>query len=210
MHFAPNYPNVEALAELVSSDALCEPAQLLVRLHPSHFQDKPKMFGEERERIQALERRYKHVHVVRPVPLGGSLGYYSGEDMDEKSSMMAHSNVVVTVYSTMLVETAVHDTPMVAAVIDTPGGWNRRKKYSLSLRKIGNWPTHQRFREARAGRIAANPEELCDVINAYLRDPTLDAEERRKFVEQEITYTDGTAGKSTAEYILHLLDEAHP
>ena len=71
------------------------------------------------------------MHVVQPVPLGGSLGYYGGEDMDEKASMMAYSDVVVTVYSTMLVETAVHDTPMIAAVIDTPGGWNVPGKYSL-------------------------------------------------------------------------------
>ncbi len=205
VHFAPNYPNIEALAQLVSSDSLCEPAQLLVRLHPSHFQDKPQIFREEREGIQALESKYPHVHVVRPVPLGGSLGYYSGEDMDEKSSMMAHSDVMVTVYSTMLVETAVHDTPMVAAVIDTPGGWNRPKKYSLSLRKIGNWPTHKRFREARAGRVATTRDELCEVINAYLRERTLDSAERRQFVEQEITFTDATAGRHTAQYILDVL-----
>ena len=154
VHFAPNYPNVEALARLVSSDSLAEPSQLLIRLHPSHFQDKPKMFAEERERIFELETKYPHVHVVRPVALGGSLGYYGGEDMDEKSSMMAHSDVLVTVYSTMVVETAVHDTPIVAAVIDTPGGWNVPKKFSLSLKEIGDWPTHKRFREARAGRVA--------------------------------------------------------
>jgi CDP-glycerol glycerophosphotransferase (TagB/SpsB family) len=205
VHFAPNYPNVEALAQLVSSDALCEPAQLLVRLHPSHFQDRPQIFREERERIQELENKYPHVHVVRPVPLGGSLGYYSGEDMDEKSSMMAHSDVMVTVYSTMLVETAVHDTPMVAAVIDTPRGWNRPNKYSLSLREIGNWPTHKRFRDAKAGRVAATRDELCEVINDYLRNPSLDSAERRRFVEQEITYTDATAGQRTAQYILSLL-----
>jgi hypothetical protein len=205
VHFAPNYPNVEALAKLVSSDALAEPSQLLVRLHPSHFQDKPKMFAEEREKIHALEAQYPHVHVVRPVALGGSLGYYSGEDMDEKSSMMAHSDVFVTVYSTMVVETAVHDTPIVAAVIDTSGGWNKPKKFSLSLKKIGNWPTHQRFREAKAGRVAQNETELRDILNAYLKNPTLDAAERRSFVEQEITYTDATAGKRTAEYILKLL-----
>ena len=206
VHFAPNYPNIEALAQLVASNALCEPAQLLVRLHPSHFQDKPRMFREEREKIQALETKYPHVHVVRPVPLGGSLGYYSGEDMDEKSSMMAHSDVMVTVYSTMLVETAVHDTPMIAAVIDTPGGWNHPKKYSLSLRKIGNWPTHKRFRDAKAGRVAGNVGELREAINAYLRDRLLDSAERGRFVQQEISCVDGTAGKRTADYILRVLD----
>jgi len=214
VHFAPNFPHVEALAKLVASDTLTEPSQLLVRLHPSHFQDKPAMFGEERERIFALEEQYPHVHVVRPVALGGSLGYYSGEDMDEKSSMMAYSDVMVTVYSTMLVETAVHDTPMIAAVIDIPGGWDsvrtssdgKKKKYSLSLKKIGNWPTHKRFREARAGRVAQNEAELRATLNAYLKDPALDAAERRAFIEQEITYTDATAGRRTAGYILKVLE----
>ncbi|HEX6269750.1 MAG TPA: CDP-glycerol glycerophosphotransferase family protein [Anaerolineales bacterium] len=206
VHFAPNYPNVEALAELVSSNLLAEPSQLLVRLHPSHFQDKPKIFAEERERIFALEKQYPNVHVVKPVALGGSLGYYSGEDMDEKSSMMAHSDVLVTVYSTMVVETAVHDTPIVAAVIDIPGGWNKPKKYSLSLKKIGNWPTHKRFRDAKAGRVASNEKELCEAINLYLNNPSLESDERRKFIEDEITFTDGTSGKRTAEYILKILN----
>ena len=128
VHFAPNFPNIEALAKLVSSDSLAEPSQLLIRLHPSHFQDKPKIFADERAQVFELEKKYPHVHVVQPVALGGSLGYYGGEDMDEKSSMMAYSDVVVTVYSTMLVETAVHDTPMIAATIDVPGGWNKPKK----------------------------------------------------------------------------------
>ena len=207
VHFAPNYPNVEALAKLVSSDSLAEPSQLLVRLHPSHFQDKPRIFAEEREKIFALEKQYPHVHVVKPVALGGSLGYYGGEDMDEKSSMMAHSDVLVTVYSTMVVETAVHDTPIVAAVIDVPGGWNKPKKFSLSLKKIGNWPTHKRFRDARAGRIASNEKELCEAINFYLKNPSLDAAERRKFIEDEVTFTDGTSGKRTADYILKILNK---
>jgi CDP-glycerol glycerophosphotransferase (TagB/SpsB family) len=119
--------------------------------------------------------------------------------------MMAHSDVLVTVYSTMVVETAVHDTPIVAAVIDTPGGWNVPKKYSLSLKKIGNWPTHKRFRDAKAGRVAENADQLRDVINLYLTNPALDAAERRRFIEQEITYTDGSSGKRTAEFILSLL-----
>jgi hypothetical protein len=205
VHFAPNLPNIEALARLVSSDRLAEPAQLLVRLHPSHFQDRPRIFAEERIRIQALAAKYPHVHVVKPVPLGGSLGYYSGEDMDEKSSMMTHSDVMVTVYSTMLVETAIHDTPLVAAVIDTPGGWNVPNKYSLSLRKIGNWPTHRRFREARAGRVAASEDELREAMDMYLKDRSADAAERKAFVEQEIAFSDGTAGRRTGDFILRVL-----
>ncbi len=206
VHFAPNFPNIEALAKLVSSDSLAEPSQLLIRLHPSHFQDKPKIFAEERQRVFDLEKKYPHVHVVQPVALGGSLGYYGGEDMDEKSSMMAYSDVLVTVYSTMLVETAVHDTPMIAATIDVPGGWNKKGKFSLSLKEIGDWPTHKRFREAKAGRAANNAAELRDALNMYLKDRTIDSAERRKFVEDEISFTDASSGKRTAEFILKVLD----
>ena len=205
VHFAPNYPNIEALAKLVSSDSLAEPAQLLIRLHPSHFQDKPKIFADERARVFELEKTYPHVHVVQPVALGGSLGYYGGEDMDEKSSMMAYSDVLVTVYSTMLVETAVHDTPMIAAVIDAPGGWNKPNKFSLSLREIGEWPTHKRFREAKAGRVTSNEVELRDALNMYLKDKTIDAAERRKFIEDEITFTDASSGRRAAQFILDVL-----
>ncbi|HRQ24539.1 MAG TPA: hypothetical protein PLF42_14025, partial [Anaerolineales bacterium] len=197
--------NIESLAKLVSSDALAEPSQLLIRLHPSHFQDKPKIFADERAQVFDLEKKYPHVHVVQPVALGGSLGYYGGEDMDEKSSMMAYSDVVVTVYSTMLVETAVHDTPMIAAVIDTPGGWNKPNKFSLSLKEIGNWPTHKRFREAKAGRVAGDEEQLRDAVNLYLVDPGTDKVQRRKFVEDEISFTDGISGRRTAEFIINIL-----
>lgn len=207
VHFAPNFPNIEALAKLVSSDSLAEPSQLLIRLHPSHFQDKPKIFADERAQVFALEKKYPHVHVVQPVALGGSLGYYGGEDMDEKSSMMAYSDVLVTVYSTMLVETAVHDTPMIAATIDVPGGWNKPNKFSLSLKEIGDWPTHKRFCEAKAGRVASDEKQLLEALNMYLQDRSVDSVERRKFIENEITFTDASAGKCTAEFILRVLNQ---
>jgi CDP-glycerol glycerophosphotransferase (TagB/SpsB family) len=146
-----------------------------------------------------------HVHVVEPVPLGGSLGYYSGEDMPEKSSMMAYSDVFVTVYSTMVVEAACHGTPIVSACLDTPGGWNRPRKFSLPFSEIGNWPTHDRFRSAGAGQIAYSEEELRQAINRYIKNPEMDRENRLAFIQRECTFTDGSAGRRTGEYLLSLV-----
>ncbi|MDR3574588.1 MAG: hypothetical protein P4L50_12040 [Anaerolineaceae bacterium] len=199
--FSPNYQNVEALAKLVASDQLAEPSQLLIRLHPNHFMDEP-LFAGERERIRQLARDIPNVHVVEPVPLGGELGYYSGEDMPEKTSMMAYSDVFLTVYSTMVVEAAIHDRPIVSVCFDAPGGWNQPGRFSLALSKIGDWPTHQRFRQAKAGRVALNDSQLCEAINAYLQNPLADQETRRKFIRDECTYVDGTAGRRTGEYLL--------
>jgi CDP-glycerol glycerophosphotransferase (TagB/SpsB family) len=150
------------------------------------------------------------VHVVEPVPIGGELGHYSGEDMPEKSSMMAHADIFLTVYSTMVVEAAIHDSPVVSVCIDAPRGWGyvRKlplRKYSLSLSKIGDWPTHDRFRKSGAGRVVYDKEQLRKAINDYLKDPQLDSEARRAFVEREVTFTDGTAGRRTGEFLASLV-----
>ncbi|MFZ6026482.1 MAG: hypothetical protein ACOYYS_02090 [Chloroflexota bacterium] len=204
--FAPNYRNVEALARLVASGSLAAPAQLLIRLHPNHFWENP-LFAAERERIRQLARDLPHVHLVEPVPLvaGNPLSYYSGEDMPEKSSMMAHADVFTTVYSTMVVEAAVHGAPIVSVCLDTPGGWNTARKFSLPLSQIGNWPTHARFRQARAGRVALDESDLRQALDAYLENPSADLDARRTFLAREITFTDGSAGKRTGEFLLSLL-----
>ena len=202
--FSPNVQIVEALAREVAENRLGEPAQLLVRLHPNHFLD-VHLFTQERQRIRDLAERTPHVHVVEPVPLGGELGYYSGEDMPEKASMLAHADVFATVYSTMVVEAAIHDRPIVSACLDAPGGWNWPRKYSLPLSEIGGWPTHDRFRRAGAGKVALTASDLEQAVRACLAAPHAEAAQRAAFVQREITYTDGSAGKNTAGYLLSLL-----
>jgi hypothetical protein len=202
--FSPNYANIAALAELVQSDTLAEPSQLLIRLHPNHFQA-GSLYEGEANRVRALIKDMPHVHLVEPVPLGGELGYYSGEDMPEKASMMAYSDVFLTVYSTMVVETAVHERPIISVCIDVPGGWNQPGKFSLSLNEIGEWPTHQRFRAAGAGQVVFDAAALKQAIDRYLLDPQADAEQRRKFIRDECTYTDGSAGQRTGEYLSSLI-----
>ena len=205
--FSPNFRNMETLARLVSEDALAQPSQLLIRLHPNHFMP-GSLYEQEAQRVRQMIQSMPHVHLVEPVALGGELGYYSGEDMPEKASMMAHSDVFTTVYSTMVVETAIHDRPIVSVCLDTPGGWNTPGKFSLALTEIAEWPTHQRFREAQAGRVAFDEGQLRAALDAYLNDPQLDGAERRKFVQDEVTYTDGSAGKRTGAYLAKLALEA--
>ncbi len=202
--FSPNIQNVEALAALISSGQLAQPSQLLIRLHPTHFSDVPRFAGE-RERIRALAREHPHVHVVEPVALGGEMGHYSGEDMPEKSSMMAYSDVMVTVYSTMVVEASIHGTPVVSLCIDSPEGWPGR--FTLPLSQIGGWPTHLRFRQSGAGQEAVDQESLRAAINRYLEQPGIDQDARDAFIARECTYTDGKAAKHTSEFLLSLLDE---
>ena len=53
--FSPNYQNIEALARLVNSGQLAEPAQLLIRLHPNHFMP-GSLYEQEAQRVRELVR----------------------------------------------------------------------------------------------------------------------------------------------------------
>ena len=52
-----------------------------------------------------------------------------------------------------------------------------------------------------------NIEQLRQYLNYYLEHPKADLEARRKFVHDEITFTDGSAGKKTAENILRMIEK---
>jgi CDP-glycerol glycerophosphotransferase (TagB/SpsB family) len=201
--WSPNIQNVEALVNLVSEERLVKSAQLLVRLHPIHMDGH---YVREADRIRSLAREHKHVHVVEPVPLG-DLGHYSGEDMAEKTSMMAHSDIFLTVYSTMCVEASFQERPIVSVCIDSQEGYPG--KYWVPMSKIGVWPTHSRFRDSDAGKVALDEGELQEALNAYLQDPHADLEAQRRFLEQECTYIDGSSGERTARFFLSLLENGN-
>lgn len=200
VNLSPNIQNIQALANLVTSDQLSAPSQLLIRLHPIHMSG---FYVEEADQIRQLAENNLHIHLVEPEPSGG-LGYYSFDDMAEKTSMMALSDIFLTVYSTMCVEASFQERPIIAVCIDSATGWPGR--YWLPMSQIGIWPTHSRFRASGAGRVATNDNELREAINAYYADPHADLLNQKKFVVQECTFVDGSAGRRTGEYLISLLN----
>jgi CDP-glycerol glycerophosphotransferase (TagB/SpsB family) len=133
------------------------------------------------------------------------LDYYSVDDLLDKTSMMAHADIFLTVYSTMCVEASFQERPIISVCIDSDIGYPG--KYWLPMSKIGIWPTHSRFRASGAGRVATNEMELCTAINDYYSTPQANLLAQKEFVKQECTYTDGSAGRRTGEFLLLLLEK---
>jgi CDP-glycerol glycerophosphotransferase (TagB/SpsB family) len=201
LSISPNIHLIELLAKTVGE--LKEPAQLLVRLHPNHFKSQ-KHYREEAKAIYAVASRTPDMHIVEPAEVPGGLERYSGEDFPEKASMLAHCDVLVTVYSTMVVEAALHDKPFVSACIDAPGGW--KGEFSVPLHEVPTWPTADRVNKQKAGKLALTPGELRAALDSCLTDPARNQAERRAFVESEITYMDGSATRHTADFLWSLAE----
>ena len=203
LSITPNLHIVKEMIDLVTGGQLSVPAQLMIRLHPNHF--KPvKHYQEEREAIYALAKDHPEVVIVAPRALAGDLPRYSGEDFEEKASMLAHCDVMVSIYSTMVVEASLHDKPVVSACINHPTGWPNT--FWVPLDTVPSWPTAKRVMACNASQVAYTPQELRQALDAYLIDPALHAEGRRKFVEQELTFLKaGQATQQTADYLLSLV-----
>ena len=64
VNLSPNIQNIQALVNLVNSDRLNSPSQLLIRLHPIHMGGH---FVEEADQISQIANEYPHIHVVQPI-----------------------------------------------------------------------------------------------------------------------------------------------
>jgi hypothetical protein len=202
LSISPNLHIIQTLAEMISQQKLDVPSQLLIRLHPNHF--KPmKHYREECAAIIELAKHYPDVHVVEPKEMPGGLERYSGEDFPEKASMLAHCDVLVTIYSTMVVEATLHDKPIISVCINHPEGW--KDKFWIPLEQVPGWPTAARVNKAKAGKTVMTAEELRVALNEYLQHPEREAAERRQFVRDELTYLDGESTQKTADFLLSLV-----
>ncbi|MFC2028980.1 CDP-glycerol glycerophosphotransferase family protein [Chloroflexota bacterium] len=206
LNFSPNSHMIKALAELVADGKLGVPAQLLIRLHPNHFKDVPR-YRREADAIYELQDRLPNIHIVEPRQMPGGLERYAGEDYPEKASMMAHCDVLVTLYSTMVVEVALQDKPIINACLPTQEGYGR--DFWVPIREVPTFPTSTRVNASGAGRLVSSKEELEHALSEYLADPALDSDHRRQFLLQELTYLDGTATSHTAEFLLNLVNRSN-
>jgi hypothetical protein len=78
------------VSPFVASNELAQPSQRLYG-YTNHFMDNP-LYAGEHEQIRRLANELPHVRCRSGAP-GWIIGYYSGEDVSKKASMMAYSDV---------------------------------------------------------------------------------------------------------------------
>lgn len=197
---SPNFVIVKALAEALAAGELGTGLQLLVRLHPSHLKKaagKYRKVRREADKYFELASQLPNVRIDSPL-LGadGMANYTTPEDASGLASLFAHTDVFVTLFSTMVLESCFNDVPVVATAFEPPAS---DLDDFLPISSALDWPTHSRIIQSGAASVAKNSPELVAAVRRYLDDPTLHARERRQFAEQECTFLDGQcAGRLAA------------
>ncbi len=190
-----NHPDViDTLVRAIDSDAFGAPAQLLVRVHP-------------RDDITQYERFMSHPHVVIEKPFRETI-VAEGSNVDPSLSdrlhlgaTLYHSDVIVNVASTIAIEAAVMDTPIVNLAYDG----SDRREYLESTRRYYDYTHFRPLVESGATRLARSPDDLVREVSQYLDDPSRDRGGRKRAVEQLCYRVDGKSSERVADFVLRTL-----
>jgi CDP-Glycerol:Poly(glycerophosphate) glycerophosphotransferase len=188
----PHHDHVlRVMVEAMQSGAWRQRAQILVRLHPR----------DELDAYQAF-RGVPHVIIEKPfretVRAGDGLSVdVTADNQRHLANTMRHSDVVVNVASTLAIEAAIFDTPVVNISFDgeTAADWVR------SARRYYRFTHYTNVTRHGAVRVAETPAQLVDAIGRYLDDPSLDRDGRRRMVEEQCQFLDGRAGERVAAFV---------
>jgi hypothetical protein len=167
------------------------PVQILVRLHPR----------DDRAAYAAFENV---PHVILEKPFRQTVRTGDGLDIDitadnqrHLADTLRHSDVIVNVASTIAVEAAIFDTPVVNISFDgeTTSAWVKSARRYYRFTHYVNVTRHS------AVRVAETPERLIDEVGRYLADPSRDREGRRRVVVEQCQFLDGRSAERVARFV---------
>lgn len=174
-------------------------AQLLVRPHPIHDNaDMDRLFAEFGPAVR----------VQRTSPPGTPLTARSQDDRQirEWVNTFRHADVVVNLSSTVTVDAALCDRPVVNLDFDPgPGGAD-----SALVKDINHvWTHFKPVAESGGVWLVDDVHEMIHATRTYLARPELHREQRRAIVRHVCQYADGRSGGRMAQAILDFAAIAH-
>lgn len=172
--------------------------QSLLRLHPK---DDGSRWTAWSEQLKALGVVVQRTHPESHMDRGGFQPPI--EFFREQISALYHAAVVVNTASSLTVDAAILDKPVISIGFDVvsdplfPEG--RAAAYNRS--------THYgRLADTGGVLVPSSTESCIEGINRYLRNPALDSEGRSRIVLQVVRSADGLAGKRLSDAVLLLLE----
>lgn len=169
-------------------------AQLIVRPHPLHDQ------GEMEALFQGFAGQAK---IQRPA--GGGQGGHRGQDeglIRQWVNTIRHADVLINLSSTVAIEAALCDRPVVNLDYDPAPGAPQQEL----IREVNHlWNHYRPVAESGGVWLTNDLDETVKATRAYLDDPGRHRDERRRIAEWVCGPIDGQASKRMAQAILETL-----
>jgi hypothetical protein len=123
------------------------------------------------------------------------------EHMQHLGEVMHHADVLVHLGSTVAVDAACFDTPIVGYFLDA-NAERSRFDYAPHVFDL----THNRYLTDLGGqRVVRTRAELIEALRKYVQDPTLDRSGRRRIVDAICGRFDGRSGERIAAFLVSVM-----
>jgi hypothetical protein len=190
-NFLQEHHGAVYLAEKVVRGELGE-VQMIVRPHPIHDN------GQMR---RLFDRFAPDVILQQTSEAGTPLNARSqdNEGITQWVNTIRHADVVVNLSSTVTVDAAILDRPIVNLDYDPEPG---RPNQALVKDVNHLWTHFKPIAESGGVWLVMNSEELVEAVKTYLVHPELHRERRRWIAEYVCGFLDGRCGERMAEAIL--------
>tara|TARA_B100000029_G_scaffold507430_1_gene592022 strand:+ start:2790 stop:4220 length:1431 start_codon:yes stop_codon:yes gene_type:complete len=204
-HFEQRSDVIQGILNAIKSNNIHPNSQLLVRFHPQHLMQhgtQVSLGQEYQSLINQLQIEYGDCvkFWIPKVPHLNEATSLAMTDMFEMAEGIANCDIVVQEYSTLILEAAVFDKPVINISMYNWKQGLPSDTFELftHLRHI---VSYQSFKTARTF------QEFIRIANDYLENPETDAANRRLLREQETDINKGHAGHSIGEYVLDFITE---
>ncbi len=115
-------------------------------------------------------------------------------------NLLHHSDLVISIYSTAVLEAAIHDRPLLALSFD---GY-QVQPFERSIRRFEEFDHFKSVLDTGAVKVARSFDELFKMTDGYIKDPTLDGE-KREILRNEICYKlDGQSSRRIYEGVMSM------
>jgi hypothetical protein len=195
---------VEFILQLINQQQCAAPAQLLVRFHPRHHLTP----GADMKAYAVLKDKYPHLWFSVPKILSTKLTLdMPAQEFAEVASLVRHAAVLVNVWSTLNLEAALCDTPVINIAFDPVPQVNAHKAALIEQRpdRMMSRPHIKRLLQSGGVAAAHSWTELAELINRYLEHPEYEQAGRRQLAEQEGGFLDANCGERIANHVLNIL-----
>jgi hypothetical protein len=198
---------VDDIANAIANKTIIGPTQLLVRIHPLHYRkvNNKFIFQEIIDEYHEVTKKYSFVKLNCPEFESKEVNF-DLKDNETKllSSLLTHSSLMLNMFSTMAIESAIHDLPVINMSIQEvcKGDYiNSRQDIMTDYNQVHN----RRAYETGGVDTVFTLKELYQKINIVLSNPGIGKKEREELKNNEAGPFEGNAGEMIAKQISILI-----
>lgn len=179
---------IDILRAAIETGRIGPDAALLVRFQPNDFVDESEL-----KQRPWLHYDLPGIRFGTERSVDWDMGF---QELEHLTDTLAHLSVLVCYASSIAIDAAIFDKPTVGIAFEV-------KRQPLAKSPTQYYQTEHYAKAVATGGIhlAKSEQELILAINAYLVDPSLNREARKRLVDSQCWKVDGKAGERIAHAI---------